>query len=516
VLAVFPATITADSAAGVAGPAADLDALVDKSLLQVVDDGRFRMLETIREYGLERLAETGDVTAARAAHAAYFLGLVEAAGPHLRAADQLPWLRLLRAERENLNSALNFACDAGDADTALRIGAGMMLPLAIWGDQGQSADVLGRALALPDPGPPDARAMVMAVRMILMMFSGSGLPTPRELDDLAASIDAAQESHRPEVALVGPILTIFTNDTPAGLAAVERALPHPDPWTNGMLLAMRGQIEENDGDAEGMLRDLTAATEQLRAVGERWGLAMSLSSYADALTKRGRFDEATAALEESMRLSQELNPEEEPAFQRIWLATMKARGGDVEGAKADLSHFVAARPDDRDGRNAAFGLMVLGEIHRATGEFDAAEECFTEAWRRQESAPLVAPQFRGLLQAARAHLALARGDIDTARELAADAVTAALGGHDMPVVAVAALTVVALDEATGQPERAARRLGAADSIRGHPDRSSVDAERLAATLRATLGDAAYEAAYAAGRALERADALALVDPSHPR
>jgi hypothetical protein len=86
----------------------------------------------------------------------------------------------------------------------------------------------------------------------------------------------------------------------------------------------------------------------------------------------------------------------------------------------------------------------------------------------------------------------------------------------MPVVAITAITVVALDEADGFASRAARTLGAADSIRGHPDLSNPDAERLAAALRATLGDAAYEEAYAAGRALERADALALVDPSRPR
>ena len=99
-LAVFPSSITFDSAAGVAGPDAPalLDALVDKSLLQVVGDGRFRMLETIREYGLERLAEGAGVGEVRAALAAYFLRLVQTADPHLRTAGQLPWLRLLERQ----------------------------------------------------------------------------------------------------------------------------------------------------------------------------------------------------------------------------------------------------------------------------------------------------------------------------------------------------------------------------------------------------------------------------------
>jgi predicted ATPase/DNA-binding SARP family transcriptional activator len=516
VLAVFPSTITAESAAAVAGGAAGLDGLVDKSLLQVVDDGRFRMLETIREYGLERLAEVGEVADAQAAHAAYYLHLVETAEPHLRTANQLPWLRLLKAERENINGALHFACDAEDADTALRIGAGLMLPLAIWGDRGQPTNALDRALALPEPGPPAERAIVMAVRLMAQVFAGNGLPTAHQVAELATAIDAAQASSNPYVSLLRPMLTLFTDDTEAGLTAIAGLVPHPDPWINGVLLAMRGQIEENSGDAEGMLRDLTDAVRQLRPVGERWALSMALTSYADALTKRGRFDEATATLRESLRLSHELDPTDETAFQVIWLATMKAIGGDVQSAKDDLARFIAERPGDADGRDTSFALMVLGDIMRRTGDLDGAEKSFAEAWRRQDRAPMVAPQFRGLLQAGRAHLALAVGDVDEARARAVDAMEHALGGRDMPVVATVALTVVALDAATGEPERAARTLGAADSIRGHPDWSSHDAERLEHDLRATLGDAGYEEAYAAGRALERADALALVDPSRPR
>ena len=516
-LAVFPSSITAESAAAVAGAhaAALLDALVDKSLLQVVGDGRFWMLETIREYGLERLAGAGRVAEVRAAHAAYFRQLVQTADAHLRTAGQLPWLRRLESERDNIIGALHFACDAGDADTALRIGAALALPLAIWGDGGIGGDVLARALALPGPAPAGERAVVLAVRMITEMFGGGRTPDPERVQALTAAVRAAQKSDNPYVPLLEPALSIFTDDTSAGIAAVDRARGHPDPWTDGTLLAMRAQIEENDGDADGMLRDLTQATKELRAVGERWSLSMTLAQYADALAKRGDYEAATAALEESARLSRELNPAEEPAFQMIWLAGMRARSGDVAGAKADLRRFIAEKPTARDGRDAAFGLMILGDIARLEGSLDEAEECLTEALRRQESAPLVAPQFRGLLRTSMAHLALARGDVAAARRWVAEAVLVGVAARDMPVIAIITVGWVAIAAAQGRYERAAELLGTSDSLRGRPDRSNVDAQRLAERLRAELGDERYAAAYARGNGLSRADALAFVstDPA---
>ncbi|MEU1762202.1 BTAD domain-containing putative transcriptional regulator [Micromonospora sp. NPDC005652] len=513
-LAVFPASVTAESAAGVDGPAAAalLDALVDKSLLQVVGDGRFRMLETIREYGLERLAAAGATAGARAAHAAYFRDLVRTAEPHLRTAGQLPWLRLLEAERENIVGALHHACDAGDADTALRIGAGLALPLVIWGDTGGiGGDVLARALALPGPAPAEERAVVLAIRIGAGLARGEHGPAPEQMAELTAALRAAEGTKHPLVGLLAPMLSIFDQDTAAGIAAIGRARGHPDPWTDGTLLAIRGKFKENDGDAEGMLRDLTDAAAELRAVGERMSLSHVLSEYADALTKRGDFDAATAALEESVRLARELNPASEPGFQLIWLAAIRARSGDVAGAKAELRRFVT----DRDGRDGTFGLMMLGSIARSDGSFDEAEECLAEAMRRQAETPLVALQFRGLMLAEMGHLALARGDLPGARRYLDEATTRSLTARDMPVVAIITVGWVALAVAEGRYEQAAELLGVSDSLRGRPDRSNPDARLLAERLRAELGEDGYAAAYARGHGLSRADALAFVggDPA---
>src|SRR3954452_15796366 len=99
-----------------------LHALVDKSLLtatRAAEGTRFRMLETLREYGAERLAEQGLITAARTAHARWFLDLVRAQDVRLRGAAQLAALDAIDAERDDVLAALRFLGDTGDGAGAV-------------------------------------------------------------------------------------------------------------------------------------------------------------------------------------------------------------------------------------------------------------------------------------------------------------------------------------------------------------------------------------------------------------
>jgi predicted ATPase/DNA-binding SARP family transcriptional activator len=514
-LAVFPSTVTPESAAGVGSGAADvLDALVDKSLLQVVGDGRFRMLETIREFALERLAGAGAVADAQRAHAAYFLRLLQEADPHLRTARQLPWLHLLDAERENLYGALNFACEAGDADTAMRIGSLLMFPLTVRDDFQQTASLLARAMTLPGPSPAGARAVVRAMSMISTVFAGGAMPEPEEVETLVADVRAADPVEYPFVLLIEPMITLFTDDSAAGLAAVERGLAtDPDTWTRAMLYMLRGQIEENDGDAAGHLRDQDAAQHLFRRTGDRWGLSMCLAQLADARTKRGEYDAADAALSESLALARQVNAQADAWYQQMWLAALRARRGDLAGARADLTRLVGEVDEERDSRSGAWALLMLGDLSRQSDDLDEAEAYYTDAWARNEAATMSPPQFRALLKAAHGYIALARGDTDRARQLIAEAFEFGMSGRDMPVIAQVGVATAAYRAATGAAERAAEALGASDNVRGHPDRSNVDAERLATALRTTVGDGIFEAAYARGRACGRAEALARLDPA---
>jgi hypothetical protein len=143
-------------------------ALVDKSLLQQVPHGgelRFAMLETIREYAMERLEAGGEEIEARRAHAAWFRGLAEDAEPGLRGPRQQHWRDLLEADLDNFRVALAWtlaAADPQDAET------GVLLVGALWyfwfqrGLTGEARRWLALALARAPVGRARAQALLGA------------------------------------------------------------------------------------------------------------------------------------------------------------------------------------------------------------------------------------------------------------------------------------------------------------------------------------------------------------------
>jgi ATP/maltotriose-dependent transcriptional regulator MalT len=117
-----------------------------------------------------------------------------------------------------------------------------------------------------------------------------------------------------------------------------------------------------------------------------------------------------------------------------------------------------------------------------------------------------------MVAATGAQIAIADGDLRTAREQALRSYRAAIGAEDRPLLAQASGATAELALALGQPERAAELLGAGAVVRGADDPTEPTALQLVPLLRARLGDERYEACYAAGRALSRPAAIERLDP----
>ncbi|SEK65362.1 AfsR/SARP family transcriptional regulator [Nonomuraea pusilla] len=500
-----------------------LAALVDKSLVQAAEHGRYRMLETIREYALRRLAARGESDEILGRHAAHFLDLAERAEPHLRGHDQLAWIARLVAEHDNLLAALHHAVGTGDAGTALRLAAALGVFWTIRGTRAESTGWIKLALDVPGPAPSQARLIATATYLINGALAGGDAVMASAVEELRQAIDPPPPpTGHPVLAMLQPALALFTDDSELGLKVIEQRLSHPDPWARGMLYAVRAAMKENDGDMRGSRADLGEACRELRACGERWGLALALTSQAEAHAVFGDFDAALEAMREAVTLLRELNPDGDLRHQRVWEATILVRKGEVERARAELLAMTTpgsgrAEPGhELSGRNVAFAHCALGDLARLEGDLEAAAREYAAASEHLETSDSTAPQFRALVLIGQAHLATALGDPGAAGERIRRAARLAMSARDMPVLAHVAVALAGLRAAVGRPGQAAAVLGAAEQLRGAPDASNLDVARLAALLRDRLGGEAYERAYEQGRRLDRAAALALVLTGPPQ
>jgi predicted ATPase/DNA-binding SARP family transcriptional activator len=153
---------TDENAAGLAGL---LARLVDKSLVVAEPTNtagiRYRMLETLLVYGLERLTGSGLADQVRQRHAAYILALAERAGAALRGREQSAWLARLRVEHNNIRAALDWSLGQGDAATAARLAGALYQFWDLHGHYTEGRRWLTGVLAMTGPMPPAARVRAL-------------------------------------------------------------------------------------------------------------------------------------------------------------------------------------------------------------------------------------------------------------------------------------------------------------------------------------------------------------------
>ena len=238
-----------------------VSALVDKSIVSASFAGgvaRYDMLDTVREYVLERLAESGGLAAARGAHAEYFAALAEEARVELRGPEWLRWERRLELENDNLWAALAYARDAPDPAVAIRLGTlGWYFALAERVSEGRRFLELALS-ATGDDAPVELRIELLAVLCYL---------ATEELD-----LDARARGGRARA--------LARRDRGGAEAAGARATD-----ARARPRAVRGR-----GRADAMAQDACAT---LEAAGDDWGVAASSLIRATGAAHAG--DVATVA-----------------------------------------------------------------------------------------------------------------------------------------------------------------------------------------------------------------------------
>jgi tetratricopeptide (TPR) repeat protein len=520
-VAVFPGGVTADAAqavcTGAPVEAADvpdlLAALADKSLLQQTPSSqpRYRMLETIREFGVERLAGAHQVAEIRHRHARHFLALAEEADPHLRRPEQLEWFGKLTAERDNLLAAMRYAVDTADADTATRLGAALAWFWTARSEHAAAATLLPAAADLPGDAPTDARAVCMVVGAVNNAAVGDDFSGLEERLAAARRLDLGRSwADHPMLGLLEPVTAMLTGHQDEAFAMLERAGNTDDEWSAATRLLLGAMLHENEGHFDEHRDYLKRALDGYRQLGERWGLASTLAATGSVRLADGDIDGSVAAYAEAHQLMAEITASDDASFTRTRLALAYARGGDVGKAKAELA--VARAESERSG--SRIGLvstdLVLAEIARQEGDVAEARQLVESALHAAEDIPNGPPQLVAVAYAALGALNADDDDIALARQRIHHAATLPMADRDMPVMGAVALSAAYVELRAGRPEAAAARFGAALALRGIEERGSPQVEQLRRELLAALDPDELDRIYGDAAALPREQALDLL------
>ena len=492
-LAVFSAGATVESASAVDETDAleGLAALVERSLLQVVpgsEPTRYRMLETLREYGLEKLEEAGELEAVLTRHARYFAELAERAEPELRRADQRRWYALMQDERENIVAGLRHLGDTGDARRAVRLAVTLFWYWLLSGSQEEATTWLEFALAVPGEADPEDRAIAEGVQAVV------GLRDATDMDELRDGVKAllarAQElddTQRPLVAMGKVVLWLFAGDVERADAAQAAALEHPDPWVRTAIRMLAAGRAENEGSLDDMALDLAAAQEGFEALGDSWGLAMARFLESGRLLLVGELEAAEETLERARVAMEAFSPENAAGMIDVRVADIRLRRGDLDGAR-ELARRARGRRD-LGGDDIAFVQTMQARVAWLSGDLAGAQAELDDARERLARHSPGLPQQghgRALVEALAATLAAEREDFEEAERALAEAHTLALATGDMPILAAVAVAAAAIAVRRDDRDAAAELLAAANAVRGADDRTNPEIVRLGVEPAAPL------------------------------
>jgi non-specific serine/threonine protein kinase len=428
--------------------------LVDRSLVVMEEqDGgaRYRLLETVRQYGRERLLESREADAARERHRVWCLNLAERAEPELQGPRQHVWLERLEAELDNLRAALGWskatasggetggakasAADGRDAETGLRLAGALLWFWYLRGYLSEGREWLEGMLSSGGEAAAPARAKAL---------NGAGFLAWRQGDDGRAAA-LGEES-----------------------LALYRQLEYPPGIA--FSLNILGLAARRQGDYARAAELLEESLGLWRESEHAWGIALTLNILGVMARQQGDYHRATALGEESLALYRGLGDRGRVASSLNSLGLVAQEQGDYARAAARYEENLTIRRDLEDQRGIAESLNNLGLV----------------VWHR--------------------------GDDAAARSLYAESLSIRRELGDRRGIAGLLESFAILASAQGQAQRAACLAGAADALReviGVPpppaDRARYDS--VLAAARGALGETAFAAARAEGLAMTMEQAI---------
>jgi predicted ATPase/class 3 adenylate cyclase len=357
-LAVFSGGSTLEGIEAVCDPKGDfpvdalegVSSLLDKSLLRQEEEPagaepRFAMLETIREFALEKFEESTDAEAIKRAHLEYFLALAELAEPRLWGPEDEVWLDLLEQEHDNMRAALSRALEADSADLALRLGGALRWFWNMGGYYGEGRRWL--EAALDKEGPASARARAKVLEGVGWLANQQG-----DLDRAEATAEEGLKLSA-EARLGEVVAADFQN--------------------------VLGDVARHRGDYERAAKLLDEGLALHRKAKDSVGVAWSLGNLANVESDRGSYERAKDLYEEGLSLSRDLGGAELLGAYLISLGDEYLLEGNPERATELNEEAVGLYRKCRRSSLLQAALDNLGWSALIEGDHQRSENLFVES-----------------------------------------------------------------------------------------------------------------------------------------
>jgi predicted ATPase/DNA-binding CsgD family transcriptional regulator len=459
--------------------------LIDKSLLQQRElereESRLVMLETIREYGLEALAASGEMDVTRHAHTRYYLALAENAEVEFDSSQQAAWLERLEQEHDNLRAALQWLLEQGGAgpsiEIALRLGAALRRFWDVRGYHSEGLSFLEKALAGSE---------------------GVAVPVRTKALRAAANLALTGGYHDRAEVLCEQSLALCRESGDKQGAAYSLYLLGELAWTRSDYVAARSLIEES--------------LAFWRKVGEMDGIAWSLSSLADLASEQGEYTRGRTLYEQSLALQREFGNKRGVAWSLLGLAqVLFFTQSDPATIHSLLEESLTLYRELGHKEGVASSFNLLGRVALSQGDVDTARSLLEESvaiskeigtrWGTAQSLCVLASVGARLGEFAAAHV-LYEESVAIARKV---------GSKWLIPFCLEGLADVAAVQ--GEPTWAARLWGAAEALRDAigaplPPVYYADYDRSVVAVRSSLGEKAFATAWAEGRNMTPEQALA--------
>ncbi len=396
-LAVFAGGCTLEAAEAVCRDDSDpkpdvleeLAVLVDRSLVwqDPQPDGtpRFRLLESLREFGLQQLTLLGEMEGMQRRHAVFFLTLAERACPGLRGPDEKTWLDQLESEHENFRAALDRSFQSGDVEVGVALAGTLAWFWFVRGYFSEGREWLDRALSRRNEASESARTKALLGAAMLAFFQSDfprsftlaeeGLALSRGMGDKKGMIDALITLGN--IALVKGSYERAKASFAEGLSLAQELSDKGE--IAGMLRGL-GHVARDQGDYEHATALYTDSLELLRELGYKGGSANLLAWLGYAALSRGESMKAAALGEESLVLSRDLGNKREIAVALNLLGHAAFEQRDYNRAGALFKEALYLQWELQNKATIAVSLRgiartadVLQQPERATRLFGAAE-----------------------------------------------------------------------------------------------------------------------------------------------